>query len=380
MEGLAITPDGKTLVGMMQGPLTHDGGVSGSNVRILVYDLTNPSAAPQQYLYQLDSSATPISELLAVNNHKFLVDERDGVAGPSGIKKLYQFDLNQATAPTDLATSAFPGTTASNGLPTTGTPAGVVPLQKSLFANIGQLLNAASPSPFSNVDGTASLPDKIEGYSWGPDLADGRHLLLATNDNDFVQPGGAAGSGHPNYIFAFAVDPSDVPDFQPQTFDAQNALNSIDHIVVIYQENWPFDGLYGSFPGANGLANASTAALTQIDRLTGNAQSTVGGTSYNNPAFAPSGAAEHSWPARIHQPAASHSPTAMRTPASPIRASPSSDSNTLLPVSPASAPTSIRHSPPVISIIATGRKCSRSSALSPSRISQPPKPGTTAAS
>ncbi len=43
-------------------------------------------------------------------------------------------------------------------------------------------------------------------------------MLLATNDNDFVQPGGAAGTGYPNYIWAFAVDPSDVPDFQQQSF------------------------------------------------------------------------------------------------------------------------------------------------------------------
>ncbi|EDY18038.1 phosphoesterase [Chthoniobacter flavus Ellin428] len=69
--------------------------------------------------------------------------------------------------------------------------------------------------------------------------------------------------------------------------DAANALNSIDHIVVVYQENWPFDGLYGSFPGANGIANASAAALSQINRLTGSALSGDGPTSYNNPAFVP---------------------------------------------------------------------------------------------
>src|ERR1700753_2442591 len=48
-----------------------------------------------------------------------------------------------------------------------------------------------------------------------------------------------------------------------------HALDNIDHIIVIYQENWPFDGLYGPFPGANGIANASSTATTQIDRLSG---------------------------------------------------------------------------------------------------------------
>src|SRR5262249_30863579 len=110
--------------------------------------------------------------------------------------------------------------------------------------------------------------------------------------NDYAQPattaGGAiTGKGFPNYIFAFAVDPSDVPDFQPQVHDS-DAVNSIDHIVVIYQENWTFDGLYGSFPGANGLAKASGATLSQINRLTGSPLSGDGPTSYNNPAFLPS--------------------------------------------------------------------------------------------
>jgi phospholipase C len=58
--------------------------------------------------------------------------------------------------------------------------------------------------------------------------------------------------------------------------------NNIDHIIVIYQENWSFDALYGSFPSANGIANASSTTLTQIDRLTGQP---ISGESSYNPAF-----------------------------------------------------------------------------------------------
>jgi phospholipase C len=54
-------------------------------------------------------------------------------------------------------------------------------------------------------------------------------------------------------------------------------LNQIDHFVVIYQENWSFDALYGNFPGANGTANASTTSLTQLDRVTGLPLSTTTG-------------------------------------------------------------------------------------------------------
>ncbi|MDQ0467988.1 acid phosphatase [Labrys wisconsinensis] len=46
---------------------------------------------------------------------------------------------------------------------------------------------------------------------------------------------------------------------------AQN-LKLIDTVVVIYAENRSFDNLYGAFPGANGLANASPTALVQRDR------------------------------------------------------------------------------------------------------------------
>jgi phospholipase C len=44
-------------------------------------------------------------------------------------------------------------------------------------------------------------------------------------------------------------------------------LRHIKHIVVIYQENWSFDSLYGLFPGANGLAQSSSTSLNQTDRF-----------------------------------------------------------------------------------------------------------------
>jgi len=43
-------------------------------------------------------------------------------------------------------------------------------------------------------------------------------------------------------------------------------LERIEHVVVIYAENRSFDNLYGHFPGANGLDNATAAQSTQVDR------------------------------------------------------------------------------------------------------------------
>ncbi len=42
-------------------------------------------------------------------------------------------------------------------------------------------------------------------------------------------------------------------------------LANIEHWIVIYQENWSFDSLYGKFPGADGLNNAA-ATIPQVDR------------------------------------------------------------------------------------------------------------------
>src|SRR2546430_4237296 len=50
-------------------------------------------------------------------------------------------------------------------------------------------------------------------------------------------------------------------------------IERIGHVVVIYLENRSFDGLYGRFPGANGLAEAAAAA-PQLDK-TGTAYATL---------------------------------------------------------------------------------------------------------
>jgi phospholipase C len=42
------------------------------------------------------------------------------------------------------------------------------------------------------------------------------------------------------------------------------ALAGINHLVVIYDENHSFDNLYGSFPGANGISQASETSKTQV--------------------------------------------------------------------------------------------------------------------
>ena len=55
----------------------------------------------------------------------------------------------------------------------------------------------------------------------------------------------------------------------PETTQAARpapGLNQIEHIVVIYAENRSFDNLYGLFPGADGIADATSASYRQRDR------------------------------------------------------------------------------------------------------------------
>src|SRR6195952_3389230 len=51
-----------------------------------------------------------------------------------------------------------------------------------------------------------------------------------------------------------------------ETHAAPADTDAIQTVVVIYAENRSFDNLYGTFPEADGLANATPAAVTQLDR------------------------------------------------------------------------------------------------------------------
>ena len=137
MEGLAITPDGKTLVGVMQSPLAQDGGTAASTVRIVTIDLATGKVT-HEYAYQLDNIGTAakpkygtISEIVAINDHEFIIDERDGKGlgddSKAVQKKLYTINLSGAQ---DVSNDT--GATALNGKAVT----------KTLFVDLVALLKA----------------------------------------------------------------------------------------------------------------------------------------------------------------------------------------------------------------------------------------------
>ena len=129
-----------------------------------------PTGKTQEYLYQLaDDKTHGVSEIVAVNGHEFLVLERDAKAGTDAeCKTLFLIDVDGATDVSHI-----------DALPQAAVPADVRPVAKRLFLDLlDRRFGLAGPE----------LPAKIEGLAFGPDLADGRHLLLVSTDNDF-RPG-----------------------------------------------------------------------------------------------------------------------------------------------------------------------------------------------
>jgi len=194
MEGLAISPDGSKLYGIMQSPLLQDhalddaGKRKGTNIRIL--EITPATGKTRQLLYTLSSPSHGVNEILAINDHQFLVLERDGKAGAAAKSRaLYTIDIQNAT---DIS--------AIESLPADGVPDGTVAATKKLFLDF-------TDAKFGLAG--ASMPEKIEGLTFGPDLPDGRHLLIVTTDNDMK-------ADDPSLFWAFAIPASDLPDFQPQ--------------------------------------------------------------------------------------------------------------------------------------------------------------------
>lgn len=192
MEGLAITPDGKTLVGIMQAPLEQD---PAKFVRIVTIDVA--SGTTHEYGYKL-TTGSGVSDIVAINDHEFLVDERDGKGLGDGskavVKQVFRIDLAGAADITALS-----GTAASSATTVTKT---VTP-----FLDLVAALTAAGLTP-------AQIPAKIEGLSFGQDVTyNGTllHTLFIANDNDFVP--GTAGQ---NQFYVFGFTDADLPGFVAQ--------------------------------------------------------------------------------------------------------------------------------------------------------------------
>jgi hypothetical protein len=198
LEGLAITPDGTKLLASLQSPLIPEGldrdnKRVGLNARLL--EVTLKDGSTRELVYSLENETLGLNEILAISATRYLVIERDGLEGKEAkFKRLFVIDTSRSSdvSKVDL-------------LPLKRLPETIAPVSKKPF------LDLLDPKwKLAGVD----FPEKIEGLAFGPDLPDGRRLLIVTADNDFIDT-------KPLRIWAFAIEHADLPDFEPQQFDAK---------------------------------------------------------------------------------------------------------------------------------------------------------------
>ncbi|MEO0900142.1 MAG: esterase-like activity of phytase family protein [Bacteroidota bacterium] len=187
MEGLTICPDQTTLVGIMQSAMYNpDNSVKKNSAvsRILTLNLT--TGATQQFVYLQQAPSIANSAICAIDTHRFLIIERDGLYPPptgrgtekhraqySQLKSIVEVTLEGATDISDpenkpnglmIDSLTIEQLKDAEGLE----KAGIVPVKKRVI--------------FSLLDEQLHYPhDKVEGLFY---LAQDT-VLGIVNDNDF---------------------------------------------------------------------------------------------------------------------------------------------------------------------------------------------------
>ena len=182
LEGLTITPDGKTLIGIMQSPLDNPNSSvrKGNNVvRVLAFDIA--SGATRQFLYVMDAPGLHVNDIAAITDTSFLVLERDGgfqgdAKSPAVYKRIYRMDITGATDVSDAKNSAagrmYDGRTIEQLTAADRSANGIVTVRKSL---VYDLLTHPSGYPHDKAEGLALI---------------GGNTIVVTNDDDFgIVPG-----------------------------------------------------------------------------------------------------------------------------------------------------------------------------------------------
>jgi hypothetical protein len=93
-EGMASNPGGNRLYTLLEGTVAGD---AAGTLRINAFDVDTESYTGQQWRYKLEAAGTNIGDMTAINDHEFLVIERNGATATSGnpFKKIFKIDLNQ---------------------------------------------------------------------------------------------------------------------------------------------------------------------------------------------------------------------------------------------------------------------------------------------
>lgn len=206
MEGLAVMPDGKTLVGIMQSNLYNPNrSAAGTTDITRIVTINVDTGKVAQYLYRQDAAGLANSEIVALSATKFLVIERDtkffGRDTGTIRKNIYSIDLTGATNVDGSNTALI---SASGGQITRDAATGLLMNGKTLeqvikdgatdteFSAGWAALSAQGIKPVSKslvYDAVASQKyphDKMEGL-WVIDA----NTIGIINDDDFaIEPDG----------------------------------------------------------------------------------------------------------------------------------------------------------------------------------------------
>ncbi len=208
LEGMALTPDGKFLIAVLQSAPRQDGGDSGStrqNTRALVYDAADPANLKlvHEYVVPLPvftdakgkKKVAAQSEIVALSGQTFLMLARDSNNG-YGLKdatSLYRrINVVDVSAATDIAGSAFDGDKPV-------APKGVLDesVKPATLTSFIDLNDSAELARFGLHNGEPNdrnnLSEKWEAMSIAsvqdPKLPNDYFLFVA-NDNDFITQDG----------------------------------------------------------------------------------------------------------------------------------------------------------------------------------------------
>jgi len=212
LEGLSLSPDGRTLFTLLQSATRQDGGTGGTgprrHTRLLAYDLTNPASPTLKGEYvvplptYLVGTATRVpaqSEMLALSNTQFLVLARDGngrgIAEPTSLyRSILAYDISAAT---NIAGTAYDAATPI--APAGVLASGITPAVATVVVDLNDATQLAkfglNNGPTDNVN---TLSEKWEALALVPALDPGAPddwFLFVGNDNDFITTNGFQDGG-----------------------------------------------------------------------------------------------------------------------------------------------------------------------------------------
>ncbi len=156
-EGMAINPNGDRLFTLLEGTVTGD---AAKTLRINAFDVNTEAYTGDQWKYKLDVLGTNIGDMTAINDHEFLIIERNGATATSGtpFKKIFKIDLNNVDSSGNVVKT-----------------------------EVVNLMDIADPHDL-NGDGSAAFTfpfTTIESV-----LILDAHTLLVANDNNYPGTGG----------------------------------------------------------------------------------------------------------------------------------------------------------------------------------------------